>query len=117
MMSNQRGVYGLVDHFVYIAGATGPPSLSLLPASNFMMQEGNTGILRRGENDLRVVHIQVKYDRDARRDMAQFCVLCHGTSEWELNEPVPIVDDEAGEGYKSRRSGKSVIPIGDRFLC
>ncbi|KAF8711112.1 hypothetical protein HU200_029118 [Digitaria exilis] len=47
-----------------------------------------TCILRRGENDLRVVHIQVKYDRDARRDMAQFCVLCHGTSEWELNEPV-----------------------------
>lgn len=96
----------LKNHFVYIAGATGPPLLSLLPAQDFPtkmecgpeMHGGNTGLLRRGENDLRVVHIRLKYDPDARWDTAEFCVLRHGTVPWELKEPVPVVEDEPGKG-------------------
>ncbi|OEL37682.1 hypothetical protein BAE44_0001299 [Dichanthelium oligosanthes] len=90
------------------------PSLSLLPAQDFLTK--NKGLLRRGEDELLVVTLQLKYDRDARRDMAEVCLLRHGARQWELTEPVPIVEDE-GKGHRGRCGPGTVIPVGDRFLC
>ncbi|OEL16598.1 hypothetical protein BAE44_0022383 [Dichanthelium oligosanthes] len=128
------------NHFLYRAGAARarPPSLDLLPARDFLtkseqvlapyihppirpsLHSGNTGLLRRGDDDALLVQLQLMYDRTLRQEMAEFSVLRVGTSQWELMEPVPIVDDEddkAGELLQLSWCTNTAIPVGDRFLC
>ncbi|KAL6600416.1 hypothetical protein ACP70R_045216 [Stipagrostis hirtigluma subsp. patula] len=105
-----------IDYFLYsAAGHGGPPSLSLLPACYIPMLAGreremrkqDTGILRRGEDELLVAQLEVKYDAP---DMAELCMLRPGRP-WELKREVPIVPSGAN------RLIDAVVPVGDRFLC
>ncbi|PVH33727.1 LOW QUALITY PROTEIN: hypothetical protein PAHAL_8G055000 [Panicum hallii] len=141
-MSNQRCPYGFEDeHFLYRAGAAaGSPSMSLLPDRDFPRQSeqvcepymsppirpivhsGTTALLRRGDGDVLLVQLHCKYDRDARRDTAEFCLLRRGAPRWELKEPVPIVvhDDGGSKGGVEQLRGRctnTIVPVGDRFLC
>ncbi|KAL6658325.1 hypothetical protein ACP70R_003911 [Stipagrostis hirtigluma subsp. patula] len=118
-----------IDHILYQTGAAGggPPSASLLPACYFPMQyesrrnnarrmrTEDTGILRRGEDDLLVAQLEVTYDEPY--DTAELCVLRPG-GEWELRRAVPIVfnDDDGSNGNEliRWRDTDAIVPIGDR---
>ncbi|OEL22324.1 hypothetical protein BAE44_0016656 [Dichanthelium oligosanthes] len=124
------------DHFVYTAGgASLPPLLLLLPGRYIpMLFEGDvdeaddrdaagrtlkledTGILRRGEDELLVVQLEVAYK--AQRDTAELCVLRLGNN-WDLKRAVPIVHEDGGQGDGLPHWWESVaaIPVGDRYLC
>jgi hypothetical protein len=122
------------EHFVYRpVGTLREPSLSLLPVPDFptkpesvpasyfdptmrrpRLESGSIGLLRRGENDLLVVHVDLWYDRDAEWQKAVFCVLRPGMRRWELMEPVPLFQRGYGMCWSSPRN---VICVGDRFLC
>lgn len=80
---------------------------------------GRIGLLRRGENDLLAVQVQLWTDYRAERQTVEFCVLRPGMRRWELMEPVPILKDEGGNGRWRMMLGspKVVICVGDRFLC
>ncbi|KAL6647555.1 hypothetical protein ACP70R_014992 [Stipagrostis hirtigluma subsp. patula] len=127
------------DYFVYrAAGATRPPSLSLLPACDYRSKfetearagrwlspreqallKETTGLLRRGDDELLVVSLDVTYKDCAPRDTAGLCVFRLGGREWEFKEAVPIVLEEGSKGdelYQWRLS-ESVVAVGDRFLC
>jgi hypothetical protein len=117
------------DYFVYRAGAAGPPSLSLLPDRDFLtktesvyahsprLYSRRTGLLRRHGKDLLVVQLDLWYNRDARQNMVEFCVLrpFMDVRQWELIEPVPILQDD--DKVAPRLSGDVVITVGDRYLC
>jgi hypothetical protein len=130
------------DYFLYRAGAGGLPSLTLLPARDFLTKtekvlepyihppvgpitvcSANTGLLRRGDDDALLVQLHVYYDRSLQRYMAEFCLLRIGARQWELMEPVPIIVqddcDEDGKGSKHIWTYciDTAIPVGDRFLC
>ena len=83
------------------------------------LYSGSTGLLRRGENDLLVVQVDLWYDLDGRQKMVEFCVLRTGTGtdmrQWELMEPVPILQDDDNE--VAPVEGNAVIPVSDRYLC
>ncbi|KAL6639725.1 hypothetical protein ACP70R_022547 [Stipagrostis hirtigluma subsp. patula] len=127
------------DYFVYRAGATGvrPPSLSLLPAREFTtknelrvaefrldrplsrsLDERHAGILRRGDDELMVVELEIMYDRTLRRDMAGLCVLRVSSDGWEIKQPVPIIQSNGDHELPYHRHGTETgFPVGDRFLC
>ncbi|KAL6658436.1 hypothetical protein ACP70R_004022 [Stipagrostis hirtigluma subsp. patula] len=86
------------DYFVYRAGAARPPSLSLLPAipSCGTLNKWKTGILRRGDDELLVVQLDLV---TKRRETAHLCVLQLSRREWELKPEVPIVLDKVPEYY------------------
>ncbi|CAL4989290.1 unnamed protein product [Urochloa decumbens] len=92
-----------------VGSATSPVTMSLLPDRDFLtkteqnyispeiryiVHSGTIGLLRRGDDDVMLVEPDLMYDRDVRRYMAEFCLLRHGMSEWELKEPVRIIQDE-----------------------
>jgi hypothetical protein len=132
MMYHPRsGSFG-EEYFIYRpAGARRPPSLSLLPVPDFPTKPDSVpasyfdspiqrprlgsgsvvGLLRRGENDLLVVHVDMWYDSDARCEMAVFCVLRPGMRRWEHMKPVPVFH---GLYFASPQN---VISVGDQFLC
>ncbi|KAF8772770.1 hypothetical protein HU200_005406 [Digitaria exilis] len=137
-MRNQGAPFYLKDHFVYIAGAGQLPSVSLLPARDFLtktefvrdMEEGlvdpngrilldeNTGILRRGDNDdgeFLVVWMDLR--SHSEHGMANVCVLRSGSSQWEHNLLVPIVHEEGEDVVRSLSAAGMALPVGDRFLC
>ncbi|CAN6380762.1 unnamed protein product [Urochloa humidicola] len=130
------------DYFVYRGGAAGrPPSLSLLPTHDFskrlegetssrprhpreqMLFQETTGLLRRSNDELLVVELDVWNKRvGVLRDtaMADLNVLRIGNSEWEMKREVPIVLNNGGSRGETRLRlwvPEKVIPIGDRFLC
>ena len=85
-----REVPPTFDHFVYRAGTgTRPPSLTLVPGLSFPRKYGrprflldeDTGVLRRGEDDLLVAQLDTGH-HDDHPDMANLCVLRFGRSEW-----------------------------------
>ncbi|CAO2147949.1 unnamed protein product [Urochloa humidicola] len=125
------------DHFVYRAGSADgrPPSLTLLPARNIpkhyeddgksgglldpycrVLLEEDTGILRRGEDDLVVAQLEVMSGDNGGQDVADICVLRLGMSQWEHKRSVPIIvhgeDDEL-----INKDPDMAIAVGDRFLC
>ncbi|CAM0146232.1 unnamed protein product [Urochloa decumbens] len=118
-----------------VGSATSPATMSLLPDRDFLtkteqnyispeiryiVHSGTIGLLRRGDDDVMLVEPDLMYDRDAQRYMAEFCLLRHGMSQWELKEPVHIIQDEGGQGIEQlhpRSSRNIIIPLGDRFLC
>ncbi|CAL4985586.1 unnamed protein product [Urochloa decumbens] len=123
-------------HFLYRAGgAASPATLSRLPDRIFLTKAEqaylsppthrrpdfeDTCLLRLGDNDMMLVELGLMYDRDARRYMAEFCLLRNGMSQWELVEPVPIIRDEGGkdiEQLHTQCGRNTIIPLGDRFLC
>ncbi|RCV37312.1 hypothetical protein SETIT_8G052700v2 [Setaria italica] len=138
-MSHRRLCNFEDDHFLYRAGAASSPAMSLLPDRDFLtkseqvyadcivsppirpiVHSGTTGLLQRGDDDVLLVELDLLYDRSLRREMAEFCLLRHGTSQRELKEPVPIIQDEGSKGVEQprRRCGiDTIIPLGDRFLC
>ncbi|XP_021316309.1 uncharacterized protein LOC8073664 [Sorghum bicolor] len=119
-----RGMPLTFDHFVYRAGTgTRPPSLTLLPELSFPRKygrrrflEGDTGVLRRGEDDLLVAQLDTGH-HDDRPDLANLCVLRVGRSEWEHKCAVPIVHEDGVELMGTLSGPDMTIPVGDRFLC
>lgn len=128
------------DHFMYRAGGTtSPPTISLLPERDFLtkaeqvyadrvsppirpkLHSRRTCLLHRGDGDVLLAELDSLYDSSSRRYMVEFCLLRHGSLEWELKEPVPIIwDQEGGKGIEQlqRRSGiDTIIPLGDQLLC
>ncbi|OEL19748.1 hypothetical protein BAE44_0019233 [Dichanthelium oligosanthes] len=132
----------VLDYFLYEAAAGArPPSLLLLPACYIptLYERGcsdearratprimgeNTGILRRGEDELLVVQLDL-LSRHVPRGTAELCVLRHGGDdlEWKL-KMVPIVHGEGsrdgqGETPTPRQwwETDAAVPVGDRFLC
>ncbi|KAG0528985.1 hypothetical protein BDA96_05G059100 [Sorghum bicolor] len=114
------------DHFMYRAGTgTRPPSLTLLPELSFprkyadqprLLFNEDTGVLRRGENDLLVAQLDTGH-HDDRPDLANLCVLRVGRSEWEHKCAVPILHEEGVELMGLLSGPDMTIPVGDRFLC
>jgi len=114
------------DHFMYRAGTgTRPPSLTLLPELSFprkyadqprLLFNEDTGVLRRGENDLLVAQLDIGH-HDDRPDLANLCVLHVGRSEWEHKTAVPIVHEEGVELMGLLSGPDMTIPVVDRFLC
>nr|CAB3491034.1 unnamed protein product [Digitaria exilis] len=51
--------------------------------------------------------------------MAEFCLFRHGGTQWELKEPVPIIQDDGSstERLRTRGGRDTIITLGDRFLC
>ncbi|CAL4994978.1 unnamed protein product [Urochloa decumbens] len=137
MKLTYRGSYDFEDHhFLYWAGgAASPATFSRLPDRIFLTKAEqaylsppthrrpdfeDTCLLRLGDNDMMLVELGLMYDRDARRYMAEFCLLRNGMSQWELLEPVPIIRDEGGkdiEQLHTQCGRNTIIPLGDRFLC
>ncbi|TVU26526.1 hypothetical protein EJB05_29076, partial [Eragrostis curvula] len=87
------------DYFVYrAAGASRPPSLSLLPARNEHSRKRrlhtvDPGLLRRGDGELIVVqfeHMNAGNGPDPKHS-ADLSVLNLRTHEWEMKQAVPIV--------------------------
>ncbi|KAL6653291.1 hypothetical protein ACP70R_008869 [Stipagrostis hirtigluma subsp. patula] len=124
------------DYFVYrAAGAARPPSLCLLPALDYhemfepeehgaplspgerMLLKETTGLLRRGEDELLVVSLKVRYENWVPQDTAGLCVFRLGGRQWEFKEAVPIVLHDRDELEQWLHYESSVVPIGDRFLC
>nr|TKW19489.1 hypothetical protein SEVIR_4G023300v2 [Setaria viridis] len=128
------------DHFVYRAGAAAaarPPSLSLLPPRNIPTrheeahEEGgalrdrynrvllpeDTGVLRRGGDELLVMQIELMPEYSERHGTADLCVLQLGSSVWEQKRSVPIVHEEGDELPGPLSAPDMAIPVGDRFLC
>ncbi|KAL6658434.1 hypothetical protein ACP70R_004020 [Stipagrostis hirtigluma subsp. patula] len=116
------------DYFVYSAGAARPPSLSLIPAipSELIkrpicnINKMNTGLLRCGEDELLVVHLDLMTDRP--RETAYLYVLRFSRREWELKPAVPIVVDEGGTSNEPVQNQMPqttdvAVPVGDRFMC
>jgi hypothetical protein len=101
------------DHFLYEAGGGArPPSLSLLPGFYVPVQLGyrkhrdptpqfrylgmtNTGILRRGEDDLVVCQYEMTCDPPIY-DMGELCMLCIGRDREWIVRRVPIVEHREG---------------------
>ncbi|TVU26519.1 hypothetical protein EJB05_29069, partial [Eragrostis curvula] len=124
------------DYFVYRAGASRLPLLSQLPARGFPtrcdrdngvcrepsernLSVRNTGLLRRGENELQVVQLEMTAGSDLE-NFADLCILHLNRSEWELKPAVPIVAAHNGSNEDqtmSRFGGNMVVPVGDRFMC
>ncbi|CAL4985590.1 unnamed protein product [Urochloa decumbens] len=128
------------EHFLYrVAGAARPPSLTLLPARDFLtksekgfvpyihppiqptLHSGSTGLLRRGDGDDLLVQLQFMFDREAQQDVAELCLLRLGTPRWDLMEPVPIVYDQDFEKGDTMlwlsRGNDTALSVGERFLC
>ncbi|KAL6658445.1 hypothetical protein ACP70R_004031 [Stipagrostis hirtigluma subsp. patula] len=78
------------DSFVYKTSAAKPPSLSLLPypAGKLQLDSRNTGLLRRGEDELLVVKLFLELGY--RTDTATMWMHRLGSHEWEKKQ-VPIV--------------------------
>ncbi|KAL6595684.1 hypothetical protein ACP70R_048024 [Stipagrostis hirtigluma subsp. patula] len=108
------------DYFVYRAGVARPPSLSLLPEFHCgTLNKWKTGILRRGDDELLVVQLDLV---TKRRETAHLCVLQLSRREWELKPEVPIVLDKGTTSDEEMqrqvsRSTTMAIPVGDRFMC
>lgn len=124
------------DYFVYKAAAGEPPSLSLLPTCLIpkierdyqgyihqsptarMFDQNDTGILRRGKDELLVAQLNVA--NDAPFNTADLCMLRPGRSEWELKKTVPIVHHRNRGGHHDLQMWQDTnvaVPVGDRFLC
>jgi hypothetical protein len=120
------------NYLVYTTGAaaTTPPSLSLVPA--YIIRTGwqlrkvsllpeNTGILRRGQEELIVA--QLEESTDGRpQNRANIWVLHVGERKWKLKAAVPLVADTGGSTtrqaapWQGSESNK-VVGVGGRFLC
>ncbi|CAL4982174.1 unnamed protein product [Urochloa decumbens] len=117
-----RSPYPYMDnYFVYTAGGTArPPSLTLLPPAgdlDFSKDKGNTGLLRRGKDDLLVVQHELNHEHIAESD---FSVHRLGTNKWELVQAVPILDYTYEYDTSCEMEGWATtapILVGDRFLC
>ncbi|KAF0895791.1 hypothetical protein E2562_016524 [Oryza meyeriana var. granulata] len=75
----------------------------------------NTGVLRRGEDELAVVQLELGYDTP--RSTAELCVLRPGRDYWELMRLSILHDGETVGNELSSWHADAVVPIGDRFLC
>ncbi|RCV37311.1 hypothetical protein SETIT_8G052600v2 [Setaria italica] len=53
----------------------------------------DSGVLRRGDDELLVAQLEVMPSFSERRGMADLCVLRHGRGQWELKRSLPIVHD------------------------
>ncbi|CAL4982219.1 unnamed protein product [Urochloa decumbens] len=126
------------DHFVYRAGGAAgrPPSLTLLPARNIpknyevdgtsqgllldpysrALLEHDTGVLRRGEDDLVVAQLEVMSGDNGGQDVADICVLRLGMSQWEHKRSVPIIVHGEDDELIDKRPDMATA-VGDRFLC
>ncbi|TVT96828.1 hypothetical protein EJB05_57967, partial [Eragrostis curvula] len=132
------------DYFVYRAGAADrPPSLCRLPARDFTTTNKRSIVKhsldrplcrvlfrreicllrRRGPDEpLMVVELDVVYDRVARRELAELCILRVGSRRWEMKLSVPLVvhDEDGNESdqlpYRRDRID-TAITMGDWFLC
>ncbi|CAL4982147.1 unnamed protein product [Urochloa decumbens] len=111
-----------VDCFVYTAGSVVSrlPSLSLLPAGSRALSLQDTGILRRGDDELLVVDLTVSRTCRPPRAMAELCVL-RLANDWEINTAVPIVHGDGGgkggDGLPDFWKAVAAVPVGDRYLC
>ncbi|KAL6658435.1 hypothetical protein ACP70R_004021 [Stipagrostis hirtigluma subsp. patula] len=116
------------DYFVYSTSAAKPPTLSPIPAIPSELVEPHrcninmwsTGLLRCGEDELMVVHLDLMTDRP--RETAYLYVLRFSRREWELKPAVPIVVDEGGTSNEPVQNQMPqttdvAVPVGDRFMC
>ncbi|KAL6658441.1 hypothetical protein ACP70R_004027 [Stipagrostis hirtigluma subsp. patula] len=102
------------DSFVYKTSAAEPPSLSLLPypASKLQLNSRNTGLLRRGEDELLVVKLFLELGY--RTDTATMWMHRLGSHEWEKKQvPIVAAEEVPHEGLDSC----ATVPVGDRFMC
>jgi hypothetical protein len=115
------------EYFVYRAGG-GPPSMSPLPPCclpmpwegadsqrrSRLMGSTDTGLLRRGEDDLVVAQLIVM------SASAEFCVLRSDSLPfvWESKRPSVVYAEGAkGDELNQWWGTDAVVPIGDQFLC
>ncbi|KAL6595686.1 hypothetical protein ACP70R_048026 [Stipagrostis hirtigluma subsp. patula] len=102
------------DSFVYKTSAAEPPSLSLLPypAGKLQLDSRNTGLLRRGEDELLVVKLFLELGY--RTDTATMWMHRLGSHEWEKKQvPIIVAEEVPREGLDSC----TTVPVGDRFMC
>ncbi|TVU26525.1 hypothetical protein EJB05_29075, partial [Eragrostis curvula] len=126
----------MYNYFVYRAGGSRPPSLSQLSAGRFptrfqrdqgvcteptelSLRNFDTGLLRHGDNDLQVVHLEMAPGRGPDQS-ADVSMLNLSRGEWEFKPAVPIVAGHNGcneDQTMSWHGGNMVVPVGDRFMC
>ncbi|PUZ44006.1 hypothetical protein GQ55_8G053500 [Panicum hallii var. hallii] len=79
-----------------------------------IVHSGTTPLLRRGDGDVLLVQLHCKYDRDSRRDTAEFCLLpCSAAAR-------PGGSSRSRKGGVEQLRGRctnTIVPVGDRFLC
>ncbi|KAF8762263.1 hypothetical protein HU200_009650 [Digitaria exilis] len=108
-------------HLLYRAGVAGPPSLALLPERDFLTKSEQ--LHRHEQRSLHKVGTQAFSDEvtpmTLKQKMAEFCLFRHGGTQWELKEPVPIIQDDGSstERLRTRGGRDTIITLGDRFLC
>lgn len=105
------------NYFVYRAGASRPPSLSLFPAKCYLnLYVHNTGILRCDADEVQVVHFKKKLGYGPK-DPVDLSVLNLTRNEWEVKPSLPVVQSSNGSKEPMTWNvGHIVIPVGDRFL-
>ncbi|KAG0528994.1 hypothetical protein BDA96_05G060000 [Sorghum bicolor] len=131
---------GGTDYFVYDGACASrrslprPPRLTLLPERQIPRRRhddddsvralnlSDTGLLRRGDDELLVAQLEAITLREPR-DTADLRVLRlggRGGGGWELNKAVPIVQNHGGgklHVLPDWWEAVGVIPVGDRYLC
>jgi hypothetical protein len=130
--SSRKHRYGSTktsDYFVYETGTAAARLQSLLKLpgcyddkeSQRLMGVSDTGLLRCGEHELLVAHLEVN-NKKSWDSAADLCILRVG-QEWELKQEVPIIfDDHQGSNGDAvtvmwRWLTDTTVPVGDRFLC
>ncbi|KAL6637183.1 hypothetical protein ACP70R_024755 [Stipagrostis hirtigluma subsp. patula] len=110
--------YRTNDYFVYKTSAAEPPSLSLLPHPASMLQLScrDTGLLRRGGDELLVVQINLD---SCRRNKVDMWMHRLGSHEWEVKRQVPVVLGGSSDEKvpHERLDSYTTVAVGDRFIC
>ncbi|KAL6653270.1 hypothetical protein ACP70R_008848 [Stipagrostis hirtigluma subsp. patula] len=126
-----------MDYFVYNAGDAAadppwPPSVSLLPPYYLAeapsewsrgrirrpLFDSDTGILRRGEDELVVAELMVDQEcDDGAATLKALGLLVFVSGEWSVKQPPIIYGDGKDGDLPPSWTTSTVLPVGERLLC